>query len=90
MDRIGVPVACALTALCGTATIAQAASAPLEGPAKPPPANTQSDSDALQPRQTETRPRSPDRPSPESGRPSIGPRTTQGLAADAISRSNGR
>jgi len=32
--------------------------------------------------------RSPDRPPPESGRPAIGPRTTQGLAADAIARSN--
>ena len=30
----------------------------------------------------------PDRPPPDSGRPAIGPRTTQGLAADAIARSN--
>jgi hypothetical protein len=88
VDRIGIPVAFVLAALCSAATVARAASGPLEAPAKPPPANTQSD--AAQPRQTETRPRSPDRPPPESTRPSIGPRTTQGLAADAISRSNGR
>ena len=88
MDRIGIPVAFVLAALCCAAPVARAASGPLETPAKPPPANTQSD--AARPRQTGMRPRSPDRPPPESGRPAIGPRTTQGLAEDAISRSNGR
>jgi hypothetical protein len=34
--------------------------------------------------------RSMDRPPPESGRPFIGPRTTQGLAEDAIARSRAR
>jgi hypothetical protein len=83
-DRIGLAVAFVLAALCCTAAMAQEASGTLETPAKPPPLNTQSD--APQPRQTETRPRSPGRPPPES----VGPRTTQGLVADAISRSNGR
>jgi hypothetical protein len=86
--RIGVSVAFALTALCCAAAIAQVASGPLERPAKPPPASTQAD--AAQPRRSETPPRSAVRPPSESVRPPIGPRTTQGLAADAISRSNGR
>ena len=88
MDRIGLSVACVLAALCSAATVARAASGPLETSARPPPANTQTD--AAQPHQTETRPRGPDRPPAESGRPAIGPRTTQGLAEDAITRSNGR
>jgi len=51
--------------------------------------NTQEQQDvarASQPQPSEVR--TPDRPPPESGRPAIGPRTTQGLAADAIARSN--
>jgi len=92
VERIGVSVAFVLVALCLAATVARAASGPLKTPAKPHPANTQSDvaSDVAQPRQTKTRHRSPGRPPPESGRPAIGPRTTQGLAADAVSRSSGR
>lgn len=88
VERIGVSVAFVLVAICTAATVARAASGPLETSAQPPPATTQSD--PAQPRRSETRPRFPDRPPPEAGRPSIGPRTTQGLAADAISRSNGR
>lgn len=54
-----------------------------------PPAKSQV-SEEPQTRRPDQARRSTDRPPPESGRPFIGPRTTQGLAEDAIARSIGR
>jgi len=71
-----------------TAAFAQAANVPPR-----PLTGDQATTDLSAPKQQQSEARdrrSRDRPPPESGRPFIGPRTTQGLAEDAIARSNPR
>jgi hypothetical protein len=70
----------------GTSAFAQAADAPSRLHPKDQAAKEASKS-APQNQADARRQRSRDRPPPESGRPFIGPRTTQGLAEDAIARS---
>jgi hypothetical protein len=80
------PCLLAMVLLSGTDALAQATNSP-----KPPAANEQAaNGPPRQMQPTAQRLRSVDRPPPESGRPFIGPRTTQGLAEDAIARSAGR
>jgi hypothetical protein len=82
----GRELALILTFLSCTCVVAHAADKP-PGPhaAQNPPVRKDA---ATAPHASTQSARSPDRPPPESGRPAIGPRTTQGLAADAIARSN--
>ena len=84
------PLVRKLTLVLALAISAGAAAHAADKPSAKPGARNareqQGSPNASQPQTNEVR--SPDRPPPESGRPAIGPRTTQGLAADAIARSN--
>ena len=87
MKDIVQPLALVLVASCCTTGFALAADIAPKDQQRPqaqitaPPGNRQAQAPAARPT---------DRPPAESGRPAIGPRTTQALAADAIAHSDGR
>ena len=80
------PCTLAMVVLSGTGALAQ----PVKPSAPPPAKELVADGPPRQIQPSGQTRHSADRAPPDSGRPFIGPRTTQGLAEDAIARSSGR